>query len=337
MARAHALLRAGFPYVKTIGMRRVTSGAVDVATGKDGILYILCRNELGNYIRMCSWEDDDLGTIGSTGTANGSFQWPVAVIMDHEENMFVSDEALNRITVLRKDGTFLDKWGEPGAGEGQINRPSGLAFDLEENVYVADTLNNRIQKFTKDGKFLLGWGSFGDGDGELNMPWGVTVDEEGDVYVVDWRNDRIQKFAPDGSFLFKFGTSGSGEGQFNRPSGIAVDPDGDIYVADLENNRVQLFSPDGRYVQQFFGDASLSRMGRNYVRANAMVLRLREMTPLDAQKLLRGPVSVRVDDQYRMYVADYGGHRVQVYQKDADRLEPHEVQPVRRSPSLQIA
>ena len=33
MAVADALFRCGFPYIKTLGMRRVTSGVVDVAPG----------------------------------------------------------------------------------------------------------------------------------------------------------------------------------------------------------------------------------------------------------------------------------------------------------------
>lgn len=335
MPRAYALLRAGFPYVKTIGMRRVTSNPVDVAIGKEGRLYVLCRGDLGTEIRRCTWEDEDLGGIGSAGTGEGQLLWPVSVIVDRDENLFVSDEATNRISIFSRQGEFLGKWGEAGSGDGQLNRPSGIAFDAEENIYVVDTLNHRVQKFTKDGKFLLKWGRFGDGDGEFNMPWGIAVDDEGDVYVADWRNDRIQKFTADGEFIFKFGTHGSGDGQFNRPAGVAVDSHGDIYVADWGNDRVQLFSPEGRYVEKFIGDATLSRMAIDYLRANAIPLRLREMTVLEPQKRFRGPASVRLDNQGRMYVADFGCHRVQIYQKQAYVLGPNEIAPPRRSPTLQ--
>ena len=44
MARPYALRMIGsFPYHMTLGMRRVTSNAVDVALGADGIVYVLCR------------------------------------------------------------------------------------------------------------------------------------------------------------------------------------------------------------------------------------------------------------------------------------------------------
>ena len=332
MVRPYALLRAGFPYLKTIGMRRVTNQPVDVAIGGDGRIYVLLRAGL---IRSLTLDDGDLGTIGGGGTDDGKFTWPVSLIIDGEENLYVSDEALHRITKLSKDGEFLDKWGEQGDGDGQLNRPSGMAFDAEENIYVSDALNHRVQKFTKDGKFLMKWGEHGVGEGQLDMPWGITVDEMGDVYVVDWRNDRIQKFTADGEFIFALGRSGNGDGEFNRPTGIEVDRDGDIYVADCGNDRVQLFSAEGRYVEQFIGDASLSKSARAYLMTNPLPLRLREMAKLEPQKRLREPKSVRVDDEGRMYVADFRSFRVQVYQKDAIPLKADEIAPPLRSPRLQ--
>ena len=214
MARPYALLRAGFPYVKTIGMRRVTNTSVDVAIDRDEHVYVLGR---GGDIARLTLDDDDLRPIAGGGSDDGKFEWPVAMIIDRDENLTVSDEALHRITTVSKGGEFIGKWGEHGDGDGQLNRPSGIAFDPEENIYVVDTLNHRVQKFTKDGKFLLTWGTLGDADGQFNMPWGVAVDELSDVYVADWRNDRVQKFTAEGEFIFEFGTSGSGDGEFRRP------------------------------------------------------------------------------------------------------------------------
>jgi hypothetical protein len=118
---------------------------------------------------------------------------------------------------------------------------------------------------------------------------------------------------------------------------VAVDTHGDIYVADWGNNRVQLFTPEGRYVQKFLGDATLSKCARAYVLANPKPLRLREMANLEPQKLFHGPVSVRVDALGRMYVADCGPHRIQIYQKDACPLEPHQIMPPLRAPSMSVA
>lgn len=334
MGRPYALLRAGFPFHKTIGMRRWNNWPIDVALGKEGRIYVLCRSETLAQIAVLTWDDQILATLSDKGSDDGKFIWPVSLIVDSEENLYVTDEGLNRVTILDREGNFLGKWGEQGDGDGQFNRPSGIAFDADENMYLSDTLNNRIQKFTKDGKFLMKWGTHGNGEGELDMPWGITVDELGDVYVADWRNDRIQKFSADGEFKMSIGKSGSADGKFNRPTGVAVDKDGDIYVADCGNNRVQLFSEEGRYAEKFIGDATLSKPARDYLLTNALPLRLREMANLEPQKRLRSPKSVVVDDEGRLYIADYNSFRVQVYQKEAIHLKPGQILPPLRSPQL---
>lgn len=334
MARPHALLRAGFPYLTTLGMRRMTHFPMDVAIGDEGRLYVITRGEDDREIRRFNWDDEDLGAFGSKGDGDGQLTWPVALIRDREENLYVSDEALNRIVFFTREGEFLGKWGEPGDSDGELNGPSGIAFDAEENVYVADSLNHRVQKFTKDGRFILNWGRYGDSEGEFSMPWGITVDDQGDVYVADWQNDRLQKFGPDGEFLFELGTSGSGDGEFRHPAGLAVDSDGDIYVADWGNDRVQQFDASGRYVDKFIGDATLGKAAVTYMLANAQPLRYREMTSVESTKRLRSPTSVRLDDQGRLYITDYVSHRVQVYKKEAFPLEAHQIAEVPRSPNL---
>ncbi len=334
MGRPYALLRSGFPYHMTLGMRRVTSNAVDIALGSERRVYVLCRGSLGTEVRVINFEDDNLGTIGGAGSGDGQLTWPACLIRDSEENLYVSDEALHRISAFSRDGDFLGSWGEHGEGDDQLNRPSGIAFDADENVYVSDTLNHRVKKFTKNGGYIMGWGKHGDGEGEFDMPWGITLDELGDVYVADWRNDRVQKFSADGEFLMKIGASGCGDGEFDRPSGVAVDKDGDIYVADWGNDRVQLFNQEGQYVEKFIGDANLSKSGLQYVLSNQITLRLRDMSRLEAGRRLRGPISVRVDDEGHLFIPDFGSHRIQIYKKEAYPLEEHQIAPLPRNPSL---
>ena len=332
MTRPYGLLRAGFPYVKCVGMRRVTNQSMDVAIGKDYTLYVLSRT---GAISRLTLDDDDLRPIAGGGEDDGKFVWPVTMLIDDDDNLWVSDESLNRISVITTEGAFVRKWGEAGEGDGQLNGVSGISFDPEGNVYVADTLNHRVQKFTNEGKFLLKWGGLGDAEGQFNMPWGIKVDELGDVYVADWRNDRVQKFNAEGKFLFAFGSLGSEKGQFNRPAGVEVDADGDIYVADAGNDRVQQFNVDGLYMEQFLGDATLSKSMRRYVLSNGRTLRLREMaSDLEAQKRFRNPRSVRLDNQARMYVPDFGSFRIQIYQKDAVPLAEGEIDVPLRAPTL---
>ena len=329
MARPYALLRSGYPYYMTLGQRRVTSNPVDIGFGEENV-YVLTRGGLGTEVRVINWEDENLGLRGT-----GSFTWPTALLVDEDENLYVSDEAKHNVTVMDKDGTVLDTWGEHGSDVGQLDRPSSMQFDADGNVVISDTMNHRIQRFTRDGTHLQtidnGRGS---AEGELNMPWGVALDELGDVYVADWRNDRVQKFTADGEFVMSIGSQGDEKGQFNRPASVTVDAHGDIYVADWLNDRVQMFNAEGRFIEQFIGDANLSRSGRQYILANAVTLRLREMADLEPVRRLSAPCCVRVDSEFRLFICDFGQHRIQIYKKDFDELDEHQIAPPMRNPIL---
>ena len=329
MARPYALLRAGYPYYMTLGQRRVTSNPVDVGFGEENV-YVLTRGGLGTEVRVINWDDENLGTRGT-----GQFTWPAALLVDEKENLYVSDEAKHNVTIMDKDGTVLDTWGEHGSGPGQLDRPSSMQFDADGNIVLSDTMNHRVQRFTRDGTHLQTiHNGRGSAEGELDMPWGVALDEVGDVYVADWRNDRVQKFTADGEFVMSIGTSGSEKGQFNRPASVAVDAHGDIYVADWLNDRVQMFSADGRFVEQFIGDANLSRSGQQYILANAITLRLREMADLEPTRRLSAPCSIRVDSEFRLFICDFGQHRIQIYQKEAYELSEDQIAPPLRNPIL---
>src|SRR5687767_9494232 len=122
MARPYGLLRAGFPYLKTIGMRRVTNFPVDVAIGHDGLIYVLCWSAGTAQISRLTLDDDSLTPIGGYGTDDGKFQAPAGIANDQDDNLFVADSALHRVTVLDREGKFLTRWGAFGAGTGQLNR-----------------------------------------------------------------------------------------------------------------------------------------------------------------------------------------------------------------------
>ncbi len=330
MTRPYALLRAGFPYLKTIGMRRMTNFPVDLAVGDEGRLYMLLRGDSASEIKVWHFDDEDLGSIGG-----GELTWAVGIVRCRDGSLMVTDEALHRVSIFDEGGNLSARWGERGDAPGALDRPTGIAL-YDGDVLVADSLNHRIQRFTVDGRFLSGWGRRGSGPGELDLPWGIAVDEMGDVYVADWGNDRVQKFDRDGRYLMSFGESSNGNprGALRRPSGVDVDADGDVYVADWGNNRVVQFDENGRYLDQFVGDATLSRVGLRYIRGNLKILRQREMTSLEPTKRLRRAPSVKIDDSGRLYIVDHGGHRIQIYRKEAYRLEPHEIMEEQRSPSL---
>ncbi len=341
MTRPWGLLRAGYPYLRTLGMRRVTNYPADIAFSKDGTALILMRSEAGSSIRIWSIEDaealtDDLKGIGSYGPGEGQFVWPVQILTDGEGNIFVSDEAIHKISRFNADGEFESRWGTHGDGDGEFDAPNGIAFDLDGNMVVVDSKNHRVQRYTPGGEYLGGFGSYGSGPGQFELPWGVHVDELGDVYVTDWGNHRLQIFSSDGELKQVIGEAGSGTGQFNRPTGVAVDAHGDIYVADWGNDRVLMFNADGQYIWSFSGDATLSRVARTYMLTNAVPNRLREMGDLEQEKRLRRPRSVRVDSEFRLFIPDYESYRVQIYQKEAIELDRTQYAAPLRNVTLEV-
>ena len=335
----YGLLRAGFPFLKTIGMRRITNYPYDIAIDSDERIYVLLRGLNQAVIRVWFFDDaerlpDTFEDIGSYGDGEGQFMWPVSVVLDNAKNIVVSDEALDRITFFSRDGQFMKSWGTSGSGQGQINGPSGITFNQDGNLLVADTKNHRVQEFSPDGEYVNAWGTHGTGPGELKMPWGIDTDNYGNVFVSDWGNHRVCKFTSSGEFVSSFGKVGSAQGELSGPSGIAVDEYGDTFVTDTDNNRIVLFNKEGNYVQQFIGDATLAKCARDYMLTNAGSNRLRDMSDLEIQKRFRDPRSVRIDDKGRMYVPDYRSFRIQIYQNEVIPLDETQYAPPRSSRSL---
>ena len=266
-----------FRYSHTIGFYSQTgrgfNNPVDAAFGRDGVLYVLNRAGPEVAVRlpykrvsMCTVDEEYLGEFSSGGKQDGQLWWPASIDIDADGNVYVSDEALHRITVFSDDGQFLGKWGVRGEGDGEFIRPSGVAFDPDGYLLVVDGTNNRVQRYDKDGRFIGAWGRQGTGNGEFNLPWGITVDHDGNVYVADWRNDRIQKFDADGKHLSTWGESGQGNGEFHRPSGVEVDSEGMIYIADWGNERVQVLGPHGTFIAKFRGGIGTVQVGRRLLR-----------------------------------------------------------------------
>ena len=211
-----------------------------MAIRSDGTIFVASRGKAStkgsNGIQLVTSDHDFLGQIGAYDSALGGMIWPTSLVLDSEDNLYVSDEYLQRITKFDREGNPISYWGEKGDGPGQFNQPSGMLVRGEE-LLVVDSRNNRVQIYGLNGDYVGHWGSKGDGEGEFDLPWGICDDSEGNIYIADWRNDRIQKFDRNGEFIKIIGRPGSGEGEFNRPSDMAVDKEGNIYVADWGNQR----------------------------------------------------------------------------------------------------
>ena len=221
---------------------------------------------------------------------------PTGIQYDHDGRLIVADTHYQRIRVYRTEsGEELRSWGSRGPEKWQFTQVRDVVRDGTGAFFTADFggPEDRIQKFDATGKFLLAFGTRGGVARQFNRPQGlaihVTSDGTETLLVADSCNHRIQRFTTDGEFVTMWGRPGDGPGEFNYPYAVAVEPrpGGDIFVVEWQNNRVQRFDADGRPL------GSWGRTGRN----------LGELaTPWD----------VAVDESGRMYVVDFGNHRVQV-------------------------
>jgi DNA-binding beta-propeller fold protein YncE len=309
--------------------------AVALALGEGDTVYVLNRG--AEQIKDMPWNRTQVGArvgkftigpvpgdeeavadFGRPGDGPGQFIWPAGLALDSQENVYVTDEWFNRVSVFDKDGNFLRDWGRAGSDDGEFNGPSGIAIDPQDVVYIVDGRNHRVQKFTKEGLFLSSWGSLGSGEGQFNSPWGITIDQQGNVYVADHKNHRVQKFTADGKFLAQFGSYGTKKGQLNRPSDVAVDPDGDVYVCDWANHRIQVFDPEGKIITSLQGDAQeLSKWAKMTLAASPDAMkRRREVRSLEREWRFSFPTAVVFDAKHgRLIVSDTQRNRLQIYNK----------------------
>jgi hypothetical protein len=109
-----------------------------VARGSEGLVYVLCRaseyRPEGTRITVCT-VDEEYVTAFARGVPqqgpheynfdDGSLVWPTSIAIAQDENVYVSDEWLNRISIFNRDGDYLGKWEErAGDGDGELTRTS---------------------------------------------------------------------------------------------------------------------------------------------------------------------------------------------------------------------
>jgi sugar lactone lactonase YvrE len=215
-------------------------------------------------------------------------------------------------------------WGTlPGGLEwGQV---SAVAIDGDgRHVWIADrcgasscTGSDRevVMKMDPSGAVAQSFGS-----GMFIRPHGVFVDPENNVWVTDHQNARpeqlaefpsaagigqqVFKFSQAGEVLLALGTAGEpGDPpeRLNNPTDVIIAPNGDIFVTEGHSNanppgRISKFSADGTFIKTFgsFGEGP----GQ-----------------------FRTPHGMAFDSQGRLFVADRGNNRVQVFDQEGNFLQ----------------
>lgn len=116
----------------------------------------------------------------------------------------------------------------------------------------------------------------------------MAVDGDGNILVSDYITHRIQKFTEKGEHLTVVGEKGSGPLQFCFPEAIAFNVSNDkLYVVDW-NDRVQVLNSDLTFSATFGKEGG----GRGQ---------------------FNNPNGIACDEGGKVYVADSGNHRIQVF------------------------
>jgi len=198
-----------------------------------------------------------------------------------------------------------------GAGGGAGGGPVDCETSLVDPIFKFDR---------KTGAVLANFGK-----GVMVTPHGISVDKDGNVWVADFSGNKagtkghqVHKFSPKGEKLLSLGIAGkpgNADGQFNQPNDVVVGPDGSIYVADGHDaqgmvttqaiadglakgatSRISKFTADGKFIKSW---------GKIGVRHGEF----------------RTPHALMFDAKGRLWVADRGNHRIEIFDQEGTYLE----------------
>jgi DNA-binding beta-propeller fold protein YncE len=194
------------------------------------------------------------------------------------------------------------------------------AYDRCGGVSLAggcdENLVDPVVKFDRHtGEVLTSFGA-----GLFVLPHGIHVDAEGNVWITDsmgneagTKGHQVIKFSPRGEVLLTLGQpgqAGSGPGLLNEPCDVITAPNGDIFVSDGHSGqnrtvpegataRILKFNSAGEFIKEWG-------------------------TVGDAPGEFRTPHALAFDSQGRLFVADRGNHRIQIFDQDGNYLDTYE-------------
>ena len=165
------------------------------------------------------------------------------------------------------------------------------------------------------------------GGGLITWPHGMDVDAEGNVWIADARSPNareienfpnlvmnghaIRKFSPSGELLMTLGTPGEAGDpptHFTEPNDVFVAPDGSIYVAETH----------GAQYQDEPGPDAKSRISK-FAPDGSLIMTFGSWGYADGQ--FRSPHSLAMDSQGRLFVADRGNMRIQIFDQEGNHLD----------------
>eukprot|EP01038_Epipyxis_sp_PR26KG_P010680 gene10680-14343_t len=295
---------------------------IDASTGKTGVF-------VGSY-----GIDSSSLPIGDGNIATAALLYrPWGVIADTVGNIFISDQANNRIRKVAADTGFITTIAGSGnagyegdygqATSANLNYPEDMWLDTNNQLYFAATRNNRIRMVNLNTGIIVtiaGKGtdaSSGDysGDGgpatsaDLQQPRGVWGDSNGIIYIADTFNHLIRTVSTSTIINTIAGdVSSTSVGGYNgdnipatsalllRPSGVWVDSSGNIFIADQGNNAIRKVASATGLISTVAGKPGFS--GYNGDEGSSY------------NSLLFSPINVYGDTAGSLYISDFGNKAI---------------------------
>jgi DNA-binding beta-propeller fold protein YncE len=207
--------------------------------------------------------------------------------------------AADPFTAAESRYTRVDDWAQlpPGYAWGTM---SAVAIDARGNVYgfQRDDPTSKVIVFDAHGKHVKTWG-----EGAFPYAHGMRALRDGFIWTTDRQAQLVLKFDADGKQLFALGqknVAGTMESTdaFNGASDVAMAENGDIFVSDGEgqNTRIVRFSKDGRFIKAWGSKGS-------------------------GPGQLQTPHAIFIDGKGRVWVADRGNKRLQIFDQDGKFLD----------------
>jgi sugar lactone lactonase YvrE len=239
--------------------------------------------------------------------------YPVAVAVDVNGDLYVSEAPRHIISRIRPDGTIERVAGmpdSPGFADGvrdasRLHLPHALALASDGTLYIADSGNHAVRRLRPDGVLETVAGGperFGHVDGPVadarfHWPLGIAIALEGSLIVAEGPAHVIRRITTDGrvhTLAGRYGYAGRSDGgggiaRLTDPRNVAVDQAGDLWITDSRNNLIRRLRLDGT-LETMYGstDSAITRSA--------------------GDEIFEEPFGIAIDAQGGIIVSEFSAH-----------------------------